>query len=61
MLALKKDLPRPIAPPPNGSALKAVENFDVDLRDALAHTTVSELTFDEFLRVLNDLTRRRAS
>jgi hypothetical protein len=33
----------------------------VDLRDALAHTTVSELTFDEFLRVLNDLTRRRAS
>ncbi len=29
MLALKKDLPRPIAPPPNGSALKAVENFDV--------------------------------
>ena len=48
----RSDLP-PIAPPQWLRGAEGRENFDVDLQDALAHTTVSA---DEFLRVLNDLT-----
>ena len=61
MLALKKDLSQPPLPVPPGAAMKAAEGFEVDLRDALAHTTVRELSLEEFLRVQDDLSHRKAS
>ncbi len=61
MLAVKHDFAKPPLPTPPGVGGKACEVFEVDLRDTLQHTTVRELTLEEFRQAVEDLTRRKAA
>lgn len=57
MFIQKKSLTRPSAPPPIAGQQPATEPFEVDLREALACTRVSELSYEEFLRALEQHAR----
>lgn len=56
MFIQKKTPVRPTSPPPVAVQQPAIEAFEVDLREALASTRVSELSYEDFRQALEQRT-----